>query len=147
MVRRRGHRIELGVRLGPGGLESGSALLSNGPLFRCGPRSRNLRIPVAGASDTSQPVNRHWSVQRGYNNRPQGIGFSPCATLFRNPGKMMRNLQKSGRGGDSGVATVECESHTNGGSSGSSFRVSHQVERGEGEVLPETIEHLRPHEA
>ena len=41
----------------------------------------------AGASDTSQPVNRHWSVQRGYNNRPQGIGFSPCATLLRNPGK------------------------------------------------------------
>ena len=38
---------------------------------------------------------------------------------------MMRNLQKATVGGtverDSGVATVECESHTNGGSSGSSF--------------------------
>ena len=52
---------------------------------------------------------------------------------------------------------MDCNNHTNGGSSGSSFRmlsnagssfrVSHQVERGEGEVLPETIEHLRPHEA
>ena len=45
VVRRRGHRIELGVRHGPEGLESGSALLSDGPLFRCEPRSRNLRIP------------------------------------------------------------------------------------------------------
>ena len=70
---------------------------------------------------------------------------------------MMRNLQKSDRGGDSGVATVECESHTNGGSSGSSFkvlsnagssfRVSHQVERGEFLQCLQVIEHLRPHEA
>ena len=69
-------------------------------------------------------------------NRPQGIGFAPCATLFRNPGKWMRNLQKSDRGGvygiverDSGVATVECDSHTNGGSSGSSGRMRRSFRR------------------
>ena len=45
MVRRRVHRIELDIRHGPGGLEPGDDLLSDSRLFRCGPRSRNLRIP------------------------------------------------------------------------------------------------------
>ena len=47
VVHRRGHRIELGIRLGPGGLESGDDLLSDRRLFRCEPCSRNLRIPLA----------------------------------------------------------------------------------------------------
>ena len=36
-----------GIRHGPGGLEPGDNLLSDEHLFRCGPRSRSLRIPVA----------------------------------------------------------------------------------------------------
>ena len=71
-------------------------------------------------------------------NRPQGIGFSPCATLFRNPGKWMRNLQKSDRGGvygiverGSGVANSEVrQSHEWG-----EFREFRQDE----EVLQEII--------
>ena len=37
----------LGSRHGPGGLESGPALLSDGRVFRCGPCSRDLRLPLA----------------------------------------------------------------------------------------------------
>ena len=48
VVRRRVHRIELDIRHGPGGLEPGDDLLSDSRLFRSGPRSRNLRIPLAG---------------------------------------------------------------------------------------------------
>ena len=32
-------------------------------------------------------------------NRPQGIGFSPCATLFRNPGKGCGTFRKATVGG------------------------------------------------
>ena len=40
-------------------------------------------------------------------NRPQGIGFSPCVTLFRNPGNECGTFRKATVGGtverDSGV--------------------------------------------
>ena len=46
-------------------------------------------------------------------NRPQGIGFSPCATLFRNPGQIdAEPSEKRPWGGiwDSGAGQWSCNS-------------------------------------
>ena len=45
-------------------------------------------------------------------NRPQGIGFSPCATLFRNPGNDAEPSEKRPWGGiwDSGAGQWSCNS-------------------------------------
>ena len=40
-------------------------------------------------------------------NRPQGIGFSPCANFIQESGQMMRNLQKSDRGGVYGIVELQ----------------------------------------
>ena len=67
---------------------------------------------------------------------PTGHRILPVCDFIQESGQWMRNLQKSDRGGvygiverDSGVATVECDSHTNGGSSGSSGRMSRSFRR------------------
>ncbi len=74
-------------------------------------------------------------------NRPQGIGFSPCATLFRNPGKCAEPSEKRPWGGiwDSGAGQWSCNSGVRQSHEWGEFREFRQDE----EVLQEIIKHLR----
>ena len=70
-------------------------------------------------------------------NRPQGIGFAPCATLFRNPGKYAEPSEKRPWGGiwDSGAGQWSCNSGVRQSHEWGEFREFRQDE----EVLQEII--------